>query len=67
MLPSYSPDLRERDVSLVLSVQSCRFAAIIFGVNESSAIRRVRRYREIGGGSALLLITSLHKNAPITY
>jgi len=53
MSRSYSLDLRERVVSSVLSGQSCRAAAVIFGVSESSAIRWVRRYRETGTAAAL--------------
>ncbi len=53
MFRFYSLDLRDRVVSCVLSGQSCRAAAGIFGVSVSSAIRWVRRYRETDTAAAL--------------
>lgn len=53
MSRSYSLDLRERVVASVLSGQSCRAAARVFGVSEASAIRWVRRHRETGSFAEL--------------
>lgn len=48
MARAYSNDLRERVVRAVEGGQSCRAAALRFGVAPSSAIKWMRRWRERG-------------------
>ena len=43
-----SMDLRDRVVSAVLGGESCRSAAVRFGVSAASAVRWMQRYRRYG-------------------
>jgi transposase len=45
---AYSNDLRERVVSAIAAGQSCRSAALRFGVAPSSAVKWVQRWRSRG-------------------
>ena len=48
MARPYSIDLRERVVSAVLAVESCRAVAARFGVAVSSVVKWSQRYRRTG-------------------
>lgn len=48
MTAPLSHDLRERVVSAILSGESCRCAALRFGVSISSAVKWSQRYRATG-------------------
>jgi putative transposase len=43
-----SMDLRDRVVKAVLGGESCRAAAVRFGVSAASAVRWIQRYRQYG-------------------
>lgn len=52
MARPYSLDLRERVVRAVLSGQSCRAVADVFGVSVASVVRWSQRHRATGSAAA---------------
>ena len=52
MARAYSLDLRERVVGAVLSGQSCRAVAEVFGVSVASVVKWSQRHRATGSAAA---------------